>query len=144
MIDESALSYKRGDLVEFQLRLGGGPKKCRGLILNTAVLYGRAARQLWILDMDDPTPQLEAAWTRRKHIVHEEDIIAHIPSTVIGGDTLLRDNPVCFPVQNGRETVEIPAVTVNVALPVQHPVAKESHEPAQARATAELSSQSEP
>ena len=27
MIDESALSYKRGDLVEFKLSLGGGPKK---------------------------------------------------------------------------------------------------------------------
>jgi hypothetical protein len=145
MIDESALSYKRGDLVEFQLRLGGGggPKKCRGLILNTAVLYGRAARQLWILDMDDPTPQLEAAWTKRKHIVHEEDIIAHIPSTVIGGDTLLRDNPVCFPVQNGREIVEIPAVTVNVALPVQHPVVRESDGTVQGGATAESPSKSD-
>lgn len=143
MIDERALSYKRGDLVEFQLRLGGGPKKCRGLILNTAVLYGRAARQLWILDMDDPTPQLEAAWTKRKHIVHEEDIIAHIPSTVIGGDTLLRDNPVCFLVQNGREIVEIPAVTVNVALPVQHPVVRESDGTAQGGAATELPSQSD-
>lgn len=142
MIDESALSYKRGDLVEFQLRLGGGPKKCRGLILNTAVLYGRAARQLWILDMDDPTPQLEAAWTRRKHIVHEQDIIAHIPSTVIGGDTLLRDNPVCFPVQNGREIIEIPAVTLNVALPVQHPATKGSDGTAQSGAAAELPLQS--
>lgn len=85
MIDESALNFKRGELVEFQLRLGGGPKRCRGLVLNTAVLFGRAARQLWILDMDDPTPQLEAAWTRRKHVVHEEDIVALIPSTVIGG-----------------------------------------------------------
>ena len=127
MIDESALNYKRGDLVEFQLRLGGGPKKCRGLILNTAVLFGRGARQLWILDMDDPTPELERAWTKRKHIVHEEDIIAHIPSMVIGGDTLLRDNPICFLVHNGKETVEIPAVTVSVALPMQHPVAKESN-----------------
>lgn len=143
MIDESALSYKRGDLVEFQLRLGGGPKKCRALILNTAVLYGRAARQLWILDMDDPTPQLEAAWTKRKHIVHEEDIIAHIPSTVIGGDTLLRDNPVCFLVQNGREIVEIPAVTVNIALPVQHPAVRESDGTAQGDAAAESPSQSD-
>jgi hypothetical protein len=74
--------------------------------------------------MDDPTPQLEAAWTKRKHIVHEEDIIARIPSTVIGGDTLLRDNPVCFPVQNGKDTIEIPAITVNVALPLQHPMAR--------------------
>ena len=143
MIDESALSYKRGDLVEFQLGLGGGPKRCRGLILNTAVLYGRAARQLWILDMDDSTPQLEALWTKRKHIVHEEDIIAHIPSTVIGGDTLLRDNPVCFLVQNGREIVEIPAVTVNVALPVQHPVITEPGRTAQGGAAAESPSQSD-
>jgi hypothetical protein len=143
MIDENALSYKRGDLVEFQLRLGGGPKTCRGLVLNTAVLFGRAARQLWILDMDDPTPQLEAAWTKRKHIVHEEDIIALIPSTVIGGDTLLRDNPVSYPVQNGRETVEIPAVTLSIAFPVPHPGAKESDKSAQSSATAESSSQSE-
>lgn len=143
MIDESALSYKRGDLVEFQLGLGGGPKRCRGLILNKAVLYGRAAHQLWILDMDDSTPQLEALWTKRKHIVHEEDIIAHIPSTVIGGDTLLRDNPVCFPVQNGRETVEIPAVTVNVALPVQHPAVREAEGSAHGGATTESRSQSE-
>jgi hypothetical protein len=140
MIDESALSYKRGDLVEFQLRLGGGPKKCRGLILNTAVLFGRGARQLWILDMDDPTAELEKAWTKRKHIVHEEDIIAHIPSTVIGGDTLLRDNPICFLVHNGRETVEIPAVTVSVALPIQHPVAKESDGSGQGDAATESSS----
>ncbi len=143
MIDESALSYKRGDLVEFQLRLGGGPKKCRGLILNTAVLFGRGARQLWILDMDDPTPQLEAAWTKRKHIVHEEDIIAHIPSTVIGGDTLLRDNPVCFLIQNGRECVEIPAVTVNVVLPVQHPAVRESDGTAQDGGVAKSPSQSD-
>lgn len=143
MIDENALSYKRGDLVEFQLRLGGGPKRCRGLVLNTAVLFGRAARQLWILDMDDPTPQLEAAWTKRKHIVHEEEIIALIPSTVIGGDTLLRDNPVSYPVQNGRETVEILAVTLSIAFPVPHPAAKESDKSAQSSATAESSSQSE-
>lgn len=143
MIDESALSYKRGELVEFQLRLGGGPKKCRGLILNTAVLFGRAARQLWILDMDDPTPQLEAAWTKRKHIVHEEDIIAGIPSTVIGGDTLLRDNPVCFPVQNGRGAVEIPSVTVSVPLPVQHSVAKESDGSAQPGSTPASASQAD-
>jgi hypothetical protein len=117
MIDENALWYKRCDLVEFQLRLGGGPKRCRGLVLNTAVLSGRAARQLWILDMNDPTPELETAWTRRKHIIHEEDIIARIPSTVIGGDTLLRDNPVCYPVQNLGKVMETPAIVVTVALP---------------------------
>jgi hypothetical protein len=120
MIDENALWYKRGDLVEFNLRLGGGPKRCRGLVLNTAVLFGRGARQLWILDMDDATPELEASWTRKKHIVHEEDIIASIPSTVIGGDTLLRDNPVCFPVQDGKAgLVERPAIVVTVASPLR-------------------------
>jgi hypothetical protein len=31
MIDESALNYKRGDLVEFKLTLGGGPKGKRSL-----------------------------------------------------------------------------------------------------------------
>ena len=62
-------------------------------MLNTAVLFGRGARQLWILDMDDPTPELVAQWTNKKHIVHEEDIVASIPSVPIGIDTLLRDNP---------------------------------------------------
>lgn len=119
MIDENALWYKRGDLVEFELRLGGGPKKCRGLVLNTAVLFGRGARQLWILDMDDATPELEAALTKKKHIVHEEDIISSIPSTVIGGDTLLRDNPVTFPVRDGKVgLVERPAISVTIAAPL--------------------------
>jgi hypothetical protein len=119
MIDENALWYKRGDLVEFDLRLGGGPKRCRGLVLNTAVLFGRGARQLWILDMDDATPELGALWTRKKHIVHEEDIISSIPSTVIGSDTLLRDNPVSFPVQDGRlGLMERPAIVITVAAPL--------------------------
>jgi hypothetical protein len=119
MIDENALWYKRGDLVEFDLRLGGGPKRCRGLVLNTAVLFGRGARQLWILDMDDATPELEASWTRKKHIVHEEDIISSIPLTVIGSDTLLRDNPVSFPVQDGKiGLVEKPAIVISIAAPL--------------------------
>ena len=79
MIDETQLSYQRGTLVEFRLTLGGGPKRCRGLILNTAVLMGKAARQVWILDMDDPTPQLEAQWTKKKFIVPEGDILCIIP-----------------------------------------------------------------
>lgn len=130
MIDENELWYKRGDLVEFQLRLGGGLKKCRGLVLNTAVLFGRGARQLWIIDMDDPTPELEAAWTRRKHIVHEEDIIASIPSTVIGGDTLLRDNPICFPVRKGAAMVETPAIAVTVAVPLRESETERAEGPA--------------
>jgi hypothetical protein len=80
MIDEDALWYKRGDLVEFNLHLGGGTKRCRGLVLNTAVLFGRGARQLWILDMDDASPELEAQWTKKKHLVHEEDIISRVSS----------------------------------------------------------------
>jgi hypothetical protein len=55
MISEDALWYKRGELVEFKLSLGGGAKRCRGLVLNTAVLFGRGARQIWIVDMDDAT-----------------------------------------------------------------------------------------
>ena len=66
MIDEEALAYKRGDLVEFTLHLGGGPKRCRGLVLNTAVFFGRAARQVWVVDMDNATPQQEAQWTKKK------------------------------------------------------------------------------
>ena len=65
MINEDALAYKRGDLVEFTLRLGGGPKRCRGPCSNTAVLHGRAARQVWIVDMDDATAQQEAQWTKK-------------------------------------------------------------------------------
>ena len=118
MINEDALWYKRGTLVEFTLRLGGGPRKCRGLVLNTAVLFGRGARQIWILDMDDATAELQQQWTNKKHIVHEEDIIAAIPSTVIGGDTILRDNPVSFPVQDAeRGEWDTPAATITVAVP---------------------------
>ena len=82
MIDETQLSFPRGTLVEFRLHLGGGTKTCRGLVLNTAVLMGKGARQVWILDMDDPTPQLEAQWTKKKFIVPEGDILCIIPSTV--------------------------------------------------------------
>jgi hypothetical protein len=122
MIKEDALWYQRGDLVEFQLQLGGGTKTSRGLVLNTAVLYGRGARQVWILDMDGATPEQEAYWTKKKHIVHEEDIRSRIPSVVIGADTLLRDNPISFPVHNGKEAVEMPAVTVTIAVPVPQPL----------------------
>lgn len=119
MIDENALWYKRGDLVEFELHLGAGVKICRGLVLNTAVLVGRGARQVWIHDMDNATPELESTWTKRKHIVHEEDIISKLDSVLIGSDTLLRDNPVSFPVQYGKDTVEQPAIEITIALPVK-------------------------
>ena len=118
MINEDALWYKRGTLVEFTLGLAGGPRKCRGLVLNTAVLIGRGARQIWILDIDDATPELQQHWVNRKHIVHEEDIIAALPSTVIGGDTILRDNPVSFPVQDlARGEWDTPASIITVAVP---------------------------
>jgi len=118
VIDETALWYKRGDLVEFKLNLGGGPKTCRGLVVNTGVLFGRGARQIWILDMDDATPELQAQWTNKKHIVHEEDIISRLPEIVIGGDTILRDNPISYPVHDGKSGLrDTPAVTVTVALP---------------------------
>jgi hypothetical protein len=118
MIDENALWYKRGDLVEFKLNLGGGAKTCRGLVLNTAVLFGRGARQLWIVDMDDATSDQSAHWINRKHIVHEEDIISKLPSVFIGGDTILRDNPISYPIQDGRgEQREIPAVIVTIPVP---------------------------
>jgi len=119
MINEEELWYKRGDLVEFMLTLGGGPKRCRGVVLNTAVLFGRAARQVWILDMDDPTPELVAQWTNKKHIVHEEDIVSSIPSVPVGRDTLLRDNPISCPVRDlKRGEWETPAITVTVAVPL--------------------------
>jgi hypothetical protein len=118
MINEDALSFKRGTLVEFKLVLGGGSKTCRGLVLNTAVLFGRGARQLWILDMDDATPELSSHWTNKKHIVHEEDIICIIPTVVIGGDAILRDNPISYPVHDGqRGQVETPAIAVTIAVP---------------------------
>jgi len=139
MINEDALAYKRGDLVEFTLHLGGGLKRCRGLVLNTAVLYGRAARQVWIVDMDDATPQLEAQWTKKKHIVPEGEISGLLSSVLIGRDTLLRDNPICFPVQNGRQVVEIPAVTASIALPVSQPVEKELQKTEEGTVTAESS-----
>jgi hypothetical protein len=118
MIDETQLAFPRGTLVEFRLHLGGGTKTCRGLVLNTAVLMGKGARQVWILDMDDPTPQLESQWTKKKFIVPEGDILCIIPSTVIGGETLLRDNPVCYPVRDMHGEREIPAVEVTIPFPV--------------------------
>jgi len=118
MINEDALVYNRGTLVEFTLKLGGGPKKCRGLVINTAVLFGRGARQIWILDMDDATPEQQTQWTGKKHIVHEEEIMSAIPSEVIGGDTILRDNPISYPVQDlQRGYSESPAITVTVPIP---------------------------
>lgn len=118
MIYEDALSYKRGDLVEFKLNLGGGPKQCRGLVVNTAVLFGRGARQIWILEMDGAAPEQEAHWINRKHIVPEGDITAIIPRAVIGADTILRDNPVCFPIHDPKHgMIEIAAITATVAVP---------------------------
>ena len=119
MIDERALWYQRGDLVEFKLQLGGGPKTCRGLVLNTAVLFGRGARQLWIVDMDDPTPEQKQHWTNKKHIVHEEDIMSKFSTVLIGADSILRENPPSFPVQNGRDATEVLAVIVPVPLPMK-------------------------
>lgn len=121
MIDEEALWYKRGTLVEFELHLGGGSKKCRGLVINTAVLFGRGARQVWILDLDDATPEQAAHWTGKKHIIHEEDILSSIPRVVIGADTILRDNPICYPVHDGKHGItETPALTVTIAIPRPH------------------------
>ena len=118
MIREDALSYKRGELVEFKLNLGDGPKTCRGLVVNTAVLFGRGARQIWILDMDGGTPEQQAHWTGKKQIVPEEDIISRLPSVVIGADTLLRDNPISYPVQDAQAGLtDTPAVTVTIAVP---------------------------
>ena len=118
MINEDALWYKRGDLVEFKLSLAGGPKTCRGLVLNTAVLIGRGARQIWILDMDNPTPEQQAAWTNRKHIVHEEDIMSKLSVEFIGADTILRDNPVSYPVHDlGKGEWDTPAVTITISVP---------------------------
>lgn len=118
MIDEKELSYQRGTLIEFRLMLGGGPKRCRGLVLNTAVLMGKGARQVWILDMDDPTPELESQWTAKKHIVPEGDIMCVIPQVVIGGDTLLRDNPVSYPVRDMKGERETPAIEIIVPVPM--------------------------
>jgi hypothetical protein len=36
---------------------------------------------------------------------------------LIGADTILQDNPVSYPVQNGRDVVETPSVTVTISLP---------------------------
>jgi hypothetical protein len=118
MINEDALWYKRGALVELNLNLGGGPKKCRGLVINTAVAFGRGARQVWILDMDDATPAQQTHWIGKKHIVHEEEIISAIPSIVIGADTILRDNPISYPVQD-LKTGYSEGRAITVTVPVQ-------------------------
>jgi hypothetical protein len=118
MINEEELSYKRGELVEFKIHLGGGPRSGRGVVLNTAVLYGRAARQIWVLDMDDATPEINVRWTNKKIIIPEGDVVALIPSVPIGRETLLRENPVCCPVRDlKRGEWETPAIMVTVAVP---------------------------
>jgi hypothetical protein len=89
--------------------------------------------------MDDATPQQEAQWTKKKHIVSEAEISCLIPSVLIGRDTLLRDNPICFPVQNGREVVEIPAITVSIALPVSQPIENEPQKAEEGSVTTESS-----
>jgi hypothetical protein len=87
-------------------------------VLNTAVLYGRAARQIWVLDMDDATPEINARWTNKKIIIPEGDVVALIPSVPIGRETLLRENPVCCPVRDlKRGEWETPAIMVTVAVP---------------------------
>jgi hypothetical protein len=69
--------------------------------------------------MDGGTPEQQTHWVNKKHIVHEEDIISRIPSVVIGADTILRDNPISYPVNDGKEGLrEIPAVTVTISMPV--------------------------
>jgi hypothetical protein len=68
--------------------------------------------------MDEATPELTAQWTKKKHIVPEEDIRCVIPQVVIGGDTLLRNNPVCYLVRDLKGERETPAVEVTVPLPV--------------------------
>jgi hypothetical protein len=119
VINENELWYQRGTLVEFKLNLGGGPKTCRGLVLNTAVMTGRGAREVWKLDMDNASPEQQNQWTNKKHIVHEEDIMATIPQTVIGADTILRDNPISYPVMDlKRGTWDTPAVSITIAVPV--------------------------
>jgi hypothetical protein len=118
MIDEEALSYKRGDLVQFRLVLAGGPVTCHGLVLNTAVLFGKGARQVWIMDMEGGTLEQKKQWINQKHLVQENEIVGTIPREVIGADMLLRENPISFPVKNYREERDTPAITVNVPLPV--------------------------
>ena len=118
MINEEELSYKRGELVEFKIHLGGGPRRGRAVVLNTAVLYGRAARQIWVLDMDDATPEIDARWVNKKIIIPEGDVVSLIPSVPIGRDTLLRENPVCCPVRDfNRGEWETPTIMVAVAVP---------------------------
>jgi hypothetical protein len=118
MINEDALWYKRGDLVEFTLKLGGGPKTARGLVLNTAVLYGRGARQLWIVDVDNLSPEAQAHWKNKKHLVHEEDIISRLSTVLIGAETILRECPISYPVQDVGAPVEVPAVLISVPVPM--------------------------
>ena len=36
---------------------------------------------------------------------------------LIGGDTILRDNPPSYPVQNGPDVRDTPAIVVSVPLP---------------------------
>ena len=68
--------------------------------------------------MDDATPEQQASWTNKKHIVHEEDVVATLSSVLIGADTLLRDNPLSYPVQDGKGLCDARAISVAIAVPV--------------------------
>jgi hypothetical protein len=133
MIDEEALFYKRGQLVEFRLQLGGGTVTCHGLVLNTAVLYGKGARQVWIIDINGGTAEQKKHWVNKKHLVPENEIGATIPREVIGADMLLRENPISFPVKNFREDRDTPAITVTVPLPVAEQKTPEAPKPEEAK-----------
>jgi hypothetical protein len=66
---------------------------------------------------DLPTPHV-TGWTKKKFIVPENDILCIIPSNVLGEETLLRDNPVCYPVRDMRGERETPAFEVTILFPV--------------------------
>ena len=79
-------------------------------MLNTAVLNGRGARQLWILHMDGATPQHEQQWVNKNDYSRSGTFLCLMSSVVIGADTILRDNPICYPVQQTKGTREFEAI----------------------------------
>jgi len=91
-----------------------------GTILNASAICGvtSLASLDAVLDIDDATDELNARWTNKKLLVHEEDIVSAIPSVPIGRDSLLRENPVCCPVRSFKGEWETPAIMVTVAIPV--------------------------
>jgi len=95
MINEEELSYKRGEVSSSSLALGDGPKRLQsGPFSTPPCSTGRGGRQIWILDMDDATPELDARWKNKKMLVPGEISSLLIPE--VPSEEILSCETICF------------------------------------------------